>query len=139
LHWSSKIVTKQAEVLLAWRCNDASSSLQGACCKRYQRVTPLQALILAVVVGWAPLGMFLRSRKGELLSELYGGRVSRADHGRGAFLQSCRHPSRPTFQLHLLRCRSPSSDLSSFTSSLPTEQRYFSRSKSITTRGSSVS
>ncbi len=68
LHWSPRIVRKQAEVLLGWRCNDAASTagtLQGACCRRPDRVRPVQALVLAVAVGWAPAGMLLRAKKRE--------------------------------------------------------------------------
>ncbi len=65
LHFSAKIVKQQAEILLGWRCNDVAGSMQGSCCKTYKRVTPMQGLLLAMVVGWAPLGMLLNSRKGE--------------------------------------------------------------------------
>lgn len=60
LHFSEKIIRKQAEILLGWRCNDAASEVNGACCRRYATVRPAQWLVLLGVCCWAPLAMLLR-------------------------------------------------------------------------------
>lgn len=65
LHYSEKMIKKQAEILLGWRCNNVSGKMTGSCCKSYKVMTPVQGLVLLVLVGWAPLAMFLRKRGSE--------------------------------------------------------------------------
>ncbi|KAL7420721.1 CRISPR-associated protein 1 [Cryptotrichosporon argae] len=64
LHYSDRIVNKQAELLLSWRCNDAvrAKSSEGACCRRYRPVRPLQAVILLLLCVWAPLSILIAPR-----------------------------------------------------------------------------
>jgi hypothetical protein len=62
LHYSAKIVKKQAEILLGYRCNDVASDMSGACCRREKRVTVIQVIVLFFVCAWAPLSILLRSK-----------------------------------------------------------------------------
>ena len=62
LHYSVKIVKKQAEILLGYRCNDAASEMSGVCCRKDRQVTPIQVIVLFFVCAWAPLSIFLRSK-----------------------------------------------------------------------------
>lgn len=69
LHFSDKIMDQQAQILLGWRCNDvlkeSGASPQGACCKRYRWVRPMQGLLVLLLAVWAPMGVVLGSRLGE--------------------------------------------------------------------------
>lgn len=62
LHYSLKIVKKQTEVLLGYRCNDAASTMSGVCCRRDKKLTFIQILVLLFVCGWGPTSIFLRSK-----------------------------------------------------------------------------
>jgi hypothetical protein len=62
LHYSDKIVKKQAEILLGYRCNDMASEMSGACCRREKRLTIMQVVVLFFVCAWAPLSILLRSK-----------------------------------------------------------------------------
>lgn len=64
LHYSDRMMDKQAELLFAWRCNDAvrKDSIHGACCTRYDWVRPVQALLVILLGIWAPLGSLIAPR-----------------------------------------------------------------------------
>lgn len=62
LHYSQKITKKQAEILLAYRCNDVASRVNGACCRRDKRVGWVQMMVVAFISGWGPVSLLLRSR-----------------------------------------------------------------------------
>jgi hypothetical protein len=69
LHFSDKILNKQAELLMAWRCNDhgqGSGQNESTCCRRYRWLRPVQFLVLALVVVWAPFARVAAPRLGAL-------------------------------------------------------------------------
>jgi hypothetical protein len=62
IHYADHLIKKQAEIMFGWRCNDVASTFNGACCRKYKPIRPVQALVLLFVCGWAPLSLLLRSR-----------------------------------------------------------------------------
>jgi hypothetical protein len=62
IHYADHLIKKQAEIMFGWRCNDVASTYNGACCRKYKAVRPVQALVLLFVCGWAPLSILLRSK-----------------------------------------------------------------------------
>jgi hypothetical protein len=83
LHFSDRIMDKQAELMLSWRCNDVlrKEASEGACCKRYNTVRPLQALLLLYLGVWAPITCLIapRLRPGHpLLAAIPADKVAKA-------------------------------------------------------------
>lgn len=74
LHFSDGLMDRQAEILLGWRCNDAvgKNAAAGSCCKRYNWVRPVQALVLGLFVIWAPMALILGPRLRESKSPNMG-------------------------------------------------------------------
>lgn len=72
LHFSDKIMDKQAELLLAWRCNDVvgRKAPQGSCCKRNYWTRPVQAAVILFFTVWAPFALFFGARIREYLSPI---------------------------------------------------------------------
>lgn len=65
LHFSDKILDKQAELLMAWRCNDhgqGDGQNESTCCRRYRWLRPMQALVLGLFVAWAPASRLIAHR-----------------------------------------------------------------------------
>ncbi|KAJ9107981.1 hypothetical protein QFC20_003666 [Naganishia adeliensis] len=62
IHYADHLIKKQAEIMFGWRCNDVASTYNGACCRKYKPVRPVQALVLLFICGWAPLSILLRSK-----------------------------------------------------------------------------
>ncbi|BEI86214.1 hypothetical protein CcaverHIS002_0605010 [Cutaneotrichosporon cavernicola] len=64
LHFSDRIMDKQAELMLSWRCNDMlrKEASEGACCRRYNTLRPLQALLLLYLGVWAPISCLIAPR-----------------------------------------------------------------------------
>ncbi|BEJ17048.1 hypothetical protein CspHIS471_0604490 [Cutaneotrichosporon sp. HIS471] len=64
LHFSDRIMDKQAELMLSWRCNDVlrKEASEGACCRRYNTLRPLQALLLLYLGVWAPISCLIAPR-----------------------------------------------------------------------------
>ncbi|KAL7410109.1 O-acetyltransferase [Mrakia frigida] len=65
LHFSTKILNTQAQILYNLRCNDVLPKkfpMDKTCCKKYPVVNWLQALVLFVVIAWVPTGRLMQSK-----------------------------------------------------------------------------
>lgn len=65
LHFSDAISKAQASILLNLRCNDVLPKkfpFDKTCCSQYPTPNWIQILLLLVLLGWAPVGMFYHSR-----------------------------------------------------------------------------
>ncbi|BGP21038.1 hypothetical protein JCM10213_002927 [Rhodosporidiobolus nylandii] len=65
LHFSEAVSKVQASILLNLRCNDVlpkTFPFDKTCCFRYPTPNWVQGLLLAVLVGWGPVGIWATSR-----------------------------------------------------------------------------
>lgn len=109
LHYSDKIVKKQAEILLSYRCNDMANEMSGACCRREKRLTIMQVVVLFFVCAWAPLSILLRSKATSESKSMPGRKWSwQADRLTRIFIKNSirrqeQPPARPPQSRHAVR------------------------------------
>ncbi|GAA95590.1 uncharacterized protein L969DRAFT_92722 [Mixia osmundae IAM 14324] len=62
MHYADPVAKLQAKILLNLRCNDVLPKkfpLDKTCCFQYSAPNYVQAFVILLLLGWAPLGMFL--------------------------------------------------------------------------------
>lgn len=83
LHFSSKILDTQAQILYNFRCNDVMPKkfpMDKTCCKKYPSVGWLQGMLLFIIVCWVPIGRIFQKPLCESMQTRFPPQISRSPH-----------------------------------------------------------